>query len=326
MKHTHSHGFVPSTASHDYQVCEGCGSLHRFQNTVPDDVYASGYWDKPDHSTIREQVHNVAVHQNEVGLTKVRSVLQHAPGGTAALEIGCAPGSLLLALKDKYEKVVGIDYDSAYRADILDISQGAAALTFGSFPEVSQKWPAESYDLICAMDVLEHIEDGEAFMEEVLRLLKPDGTVIFMGPFLFGDGAFREGDLCPEHIWLYHRDFLTEWFGEMFLNVSFDRWIPGHELIVASNKKIPHETHAGTETEVLFSGEGRSSEMATKEGEEPPIKEHAGTKSESSSSEQKTQDGSIQEVSNIKGSKGKGGGEAKTPGGKRENKASVGES
>lgn len=241
MKHTHSHGFVPSTASADYQVCEGCGSLHRFQNTVPDDVYASGYWDKPDHSTIREQVHNVAVHQNEEGLTKIQSVLQHSPGGTAALEIGCAPGSLLLALKEKYERVVGIDYDSSYRADILDISQGSAALTFGSFPEVSQKWSAESYDLICAMDVLEHIEDGEKFMAEVLRLLKPTGTVVLMGPFLFADGVSRESDQHPEHVWIYSQQFLRDWFSEGFNEVDFDRWQSGHEIVIGRGKKSQTE-------------------------------------------------------------------------------------
>lgn len=275
MKHTHSHGFVPSTASADYQVCEGCGSLHRFQNTVPDDVYGSGYWDKPDHSTIREQVHNVAVHQNEEGLTKIQSVLQHSPGGAAALEIGCAPGSLLLALKEKYERVVGIDYDSSYRADILDISQGAAALTFGSFPEVSQKWPAESYDLICAMDVLEHIEDGEAFMAEVLRLLKPEGTVIFMGPFLFGDGVFRESDFHPEHLWIYSQQFLRDWFSEAFNEVDFDRWHPGHEIIIARGKKTATEAKSkpARQKAKKAPSEAKNETIAPTEGEPPKTDE-----------------------------------------------------
>lgn len=238
MKHTHIHAFNPSTDYPEYEVCDLCGTLHRIKDLAPSTIYNDGYWDRQGFSNLREQVYNVSQFQSEDGRTKIEAVMKHAGKGTHALELACAPGSLLKVLRENYDHVVGVEVDRRYRAPMLDIAQGSAALVFGMFPEVSKYWPSESFDLITALDLFEHIEDGEAFMAEVLRLLKPDGRVILMSPFQTKE-PLDAGQFCPEHIFLYSESFIKEWFGEMFKSVVTDKWIHNHNIVVGEGKKIP---------------------------------------------------------------------------------------
>jgi SAM-dependent methyltransferase len=43
---------------------------------------------------------------------------------------------------------------------------------------------AKSFDLVCAFDVIEHIDDGEPALQEIYRVLKPDGSMIITVPAL----------------------------------------------------------------------------------------------------------------------------------------------
>lgn len=237
---SHLHGFNPSAEHPDYEVCEICGTLHRIKNVAPETIYTDGYWNREGFSTLEEQVYNVSEFANEEGLSKVDTVLKYAQKGSHALELACAPGSLLKALRGYYDHVVGVEIDPRYREGMNEIVQGHAAIVFGEFPDVSRHWPEESYDFITALDLLEHIEDGEAFMREVLRLLKPDGTVVFMSPFQTGQ-PLDEGQFMEEHIFLYSDSFIREWFEEMFEEVILDKWIHNHNMVIGKVKKIRRE-------------------------------------------------------------------------------------
>lgn len=238
MKHTHIHGFNPSSSYPDYEECEQCGSLHRIQDVAPFSIYEQGYWNRKGFSTIEEQVYNVSMHENEHGMTKIGSVLKYAEGGKQALELACAPGSLMVALRERYSHVTGIEIDPSYRDSIHKIINGAGALAFGKFPEVSRAWKEESFDFITGMDVLEHVEDGPAFLGEILRLLRPSGTVVLMAPFTTPDDILDPNQYVPEHVWIYSEKFLKEWFSEMFEEVITDKWISGHNIIVGRRKRL----------------------------------------------------------------------------------------
>jgi SAM-dependent methyltransferase len=237
----HSHGFNPSPAHPEYEICEGCGSLHRIKDVAPASIYQTGYWNRKGFSNLQEQVFNVSQFKSHKGLAKVEAVMQYAGKGSHALELACAPGSLLKALRGHYDHVVGVEVDPSYRQPMLDIIQGDAAMVFGTFPEVSKAWPSESFDFICGLDLFEHIDDGEAFMAEILRLLKPDGTVVLMSPFQTKEEPLDEGQFCGEHVWLYSESFIKEWFGEMFKSVVTDKWIHNHNIVVGKGKKTKKE-------------------------------------------------------------------------------------
>jgi SAM-dependent methyltransferase len=70
--------------------------------------------------------------------------------------------------------------------------------------------PAKSFDLIIALDVLEHVHDLPGTLNELLALLKPDGQLIVSGPtenILYHLGRKVAG---PEYSGAYHERGIAE--------------------------------------------------------------------------------------------------------------------
>ena len=85
------------------------------------------------------------------------------------------------------------------------------------------------FDNVVAMDVFEHIEDGQAFLDNCKSQLNTNGRIIFMLPVL-DDMSNFEKFKCDEHIWLYTFDHLRAMgFSE------FDKWTDGHTIAIYKN-------------------------------------------------------------------------------------------
>ncbi len=70
---------------------------------------------------------------------------------------------------------IGIDVDEQSKADIL------------INPETSWPFPDEYFDVILSTQVLEHVKDIKITVNEIHRVLKPDGIAIFSFPFLYNE-------------------------------------------------------------------------------------------------------------------------------------------
>ena len=94
------------------------------------------------------------------------------------LEIGCGTGGNL-AMLSRFGKLSAMEYDSNARsiAQQLEICHVEA----GGLPE---PLPFENgkYDLVCLLDVLEHIENDEEALARVSQLLRPDGRLLVTVP------------------------------------------------------------------------------------------------------------------------------------------------
>jgi 2-polyprenyl-3-methyl-5-hydroxy-6-metoxy-1,4-benzoquinol methylase len=220
----HAHNFRPIRAAEGYELCEICLSLHN-TTPFPRENYLHNYWDESrGHSTLADQRHNCEVIKNEKGLTKVASVLQYCKPGSI-LEIACAPGSLLKIAREKNWEVEGCEPDEAYAGQISEYAK--APIHIGFFEDIDF---GRVYSNVVALDLLEHLEDGETFIEKALSLLEDGGRLILMLPML---DTCRLQDKHEEHIWLYTREYLTEWLNPTI----FDEWYPGHTIIVIENPK-----------------------------------------------------------------------------------------
>jgi len=108
------------------------------------------------------------------------------PPGARVLEAGCGTGGNLYHLGSRGEVSAfephpnGIQYARARHPDL--------AIRTGSLPDFLP-FPDASFDLVAALDVLEHIDDDEAALRALLGLVKPGGFVFITvptHPFLWG--------------------------------------------------------------------------------------------------------------------------------------------
>lgn len=119
------------------------------------------------------------------------------------LDLGCGAG-LNLKKMEKYGFPVGLDY---YKdALILSKSRGASNLVRASGDNIPFKEGV--FDIVCALDVLEHIEDDVAVMMDLHRVIKTTGLFILTVP------AFRalwsSHDVAAHHMRRYSRQQLLE--------------------------------------------------------------------------------------------------------------------
>ncbi|MGC1879021.1 MAG: bifunctional 2-polyprenyl-6-hydroxyphenol methylase/3-demethylubiquinol 3-O-methyltransferase UbiG [Rhabdochlamydiaceae bacterium] len=94
------------------------------------------------------------------------------------LDIGCGAGFLTNALALHEHRVTGIDISprSLEVAQKRDSTKTARYMQLDAF---ALPFPDHSFDVVCAMDFLEHVEIPEQIVREAARLLRPKGLFFF---------------------------------------------------------------------------------------------------------------------------------------------------
>lgn len=210
--------------THYIKTPEGSYKSTCFGN--PKEIYLDNYWsNEKNRSTIYQQVANV-IEKNEL----VKKELSYKG---RFLEIACAPGKLLADVNDKYEHVVGLETDYNFFDEIESIAQNAW-LVQGFFPECANTWEDSEFTDIVALDVIEHVEDGQRFLDECSRIMVQGGKLVIQAPILLSD----EYELPEhqyheiEHIWIYHIDHLKSMAAKAgFKHHSTTIWKAGHEQV-----------------------------------------------------------------------------------------------
>lgn len=235
---TCAHLYLPDSAPHapGYMKCCQCGTYHSYKALPPEQLYDAQYWThERGHSTIVEQVHNVSIHQ-ENGKTKNEFILERieVKDREAALEIGCAPGKLLLLLKgiSGFNRVVGIESVPDYEGAIREIGCFGGELIFGLYPACTAALQPEQFNMILALDLMEHIHEPEEFLAESARLLKQGGQLLLMLPL---------AEECPdrffepsEHVWIFSKQHISDLLWQAgFALTEFACWCPGHSTVSA---------------------------------------------------------------------------------------------
>lgn len=93
------------------------------------------------------------------------------PKPARILEAGCGPGGNL-AMLSAFGEVTGMEPDAAsrdYAAEQTGVSVQAGALP------APLPFPPASFDLVCAFDVIEHVDDDDDSVAALGRLLRPGG-------------------------------------------------------------------------------------------------------------------------------------------------------
>jgi SAM-dependent methyltransferase len=81
--------------------------------------------------------------------------------GQTVVDVGCGSGEGLKLLAAKAQRAVGIDLDERLMRRDLDIR----------ITDISQL-PDNSFDVVVCIDVIEHVEDDEAFVKQLARVAR----------------------------------------------------------------------------------------------------------------------------------------------------------
>jgi SAM-dependent methyltransferase len=120
------------------------------------------------------------------------------PGtGGRVLDIGAGTGTIGSFLADRYE-YVGVEPDPISHT-VASERIGARGVVHNLAVEKLE--PRGDFDVVCAFEVLEHIEDDVAALSLWARHLRPEGSIVVSVPH--GSRRFSEGDARLGHFRRY---------------------------------------------------------------------------------------------------------------------------
>lgn len=144
---------------------------------------------------------------------RLRKVMEHVENGQYEniLDFGCGSGVMLPFLAGISKQVIAMD------VDLLPIQSVQKYIPLANNVQIKDAakinisdLPKNSFDLIIALDVLEHVQDLPTTLSELFSLLKPNGQLIVSGPtenILYQLGRKIAG---PEYSGAYHERGIAE--------------------------------------------------------------------------------------------------------------------
>lgn len=140
--------------------------------TINNDFYeelAEGWYTASDHPIALLRAENAV---------RVPWIIEQIGKNKTVLDIGCGAGILTNALAQAGHRVHGIDLSpkSLEVAAKHDVTGSVAYQVANAY---CLPYEDKTFDVVCAMDVLEHVEEPSLLISEASRVLKPGGLFFF---------------------------------------------------------------------------------------------------------------------------------------------------
>jgi len=145
---------------------------------------------------------------------RARAVVRAHPAPGTVLDVGCGRGLMLAELAARGWQAVGVEATEAaseHARKVLGLEVKVGDL-------VECRLPARAFDVVTLFHVLEHLTDPDATLEEVRRLVAPDGRLLVEVPNLgslqadLGGGGWFHLD-APRHLHHFDRPALLAALG-----------------------------------------------------------------------------------------------------------------
>jgi 2-polyprenyl-6-hydroxyphenyl methylase/3-demethylubiquinone-9 3-methyltransferase len=144
-------------------------------------VINNAFYEELDDAWYEASDHPIALLRQENAVRTpwvIETIARELPGSQQVLDIGCGGGFLSNPLALAGHRVIGIDLSegSLITAKKRDTTQSVEYLRADA---TLLPFPDQSFDVVCAMDLLEHVEQPERVIQEASRVLKKGGLFFF---------------------------------------------------------------------------------------------------------------------------------------------------
>ncbi len=146
------------------------------QNVINNDFYESlgeNWYTASDHPIALLRAENAL--RNPWVIYEVR---KRYAGKVEILDVGCGAGFLTNTLAQEGFQVTGIDLSQA-SLDVAKKHDRSGKVTYLKANAYSLPFEENSFDVVCAMDILEHVENPSQLLHEAARVLRSGGLFFF---------------------------------------------------------------------------------------------------------------------------------------------------
>ena len=165
--------------------------------------------------------------------------------GKHILEVGCGKGRFIREIAKRNARCVGIDVSENFLKDAQAKKRGtflkasATRLPFGS----------KTFDVVFAVEVIEHLPDLKGFFEEASRVLKDEGRLIIIdrNKFSLNNRRFMAPNLLikkyheMKNEWMYPNNFpfRERWFNPHSISKLFIKYFSnsGYEYVLSDGER-----------------------------------------------------------------------------------------
>jgi SAM-dependent methyltransferase len=110
-----------------------------------------------------------------------KGLMGGAAGPPSVLDIGCATGALLAFLRDRGWRTAGVEISPS-----AEYARNGRGLDVRGMSLEECRFPPESFDLVLASHLIEHLNAPSAFIAEAWRILRPGAWLIITTPNIAG--------------------------------------------------------------------------------------------------------------------------------------------
>jgi SAM-dependent methyltransferase len=217
--------FEYETSADQWQFvrCTSCG--HHFLNPRPTAAELSRIYPK-NYGNYTNSVDPGLAFRTKAWLEQftLRRLIRRVPAGGVVLDVGCGDGRLLDGIRRAATQPLRLEGIEISEVAARVARQKGYAVQIGGFDDLDL--PAESYDLICLVQVLEHVFEPVECLRKIHRLLRPGGLALIETPsvkcadFALFKRRFWGGYHFPRHLNLFEPHSLSQVAEQCYLNVE----------------------------------------------------------------------------------------------------------
>jgi SAM-dependent methyltransferase len=159
--------------------------------------------------------------RNKIIFSQIEQIYQVRKRSLKILNVGVATGATSQLLSN-FGEVTSVEYDQ----DCIDFVKTKIDIPIIKGDILALDFVDDTFDLVCALDVVEHVENDQLAAKELTRVCKVGGSIVITVPSF--QSLWGQHDIINHHYKRYRRFELQELFkskNELIYSTYFNFWL-----------------------------------------------------------------------------------------------------